>query len=287
MKRPLIAIVGPTASGKTGLAITIAKKYNGEIIAADSRTIYRHLDLGTAKPTILEQQTVPHWGLDLVEPDERYSAAHFQRYAASTIDAIRGRGHVPLLVGGTGLYINGVVYDYSFIKVDERKRAHLEDCSIEELKEHCNNNNIQLPENGKNKRHLIAQILRDGVKTTNQLRLEKDTYVVGITTDSDQLRQRIHQRSLLMLESGVLEETSKVASQYGREAPGLTGNIYQVSRQLLAGDISQADALERIVTLDWQLAKRQMTWFKRDPNIKWLQLDEAEHYIAGLLTSEQ
>ena len=111
---PLIAITGPTASGKTSVAIELARAYGGEIICADSRTIYKDMNIGTAKPTIDEQQGVPHWGIDMVEPGERYSAFDFQQYAFQKIAEIRHRGNIPMLVGGTGLYIDAVLFSYTF-----------------------------------------------------------------------------------------------------------------------------------------------------------------------------
>lgn len=114
VNEPLLAIVGPTASGKTGLAIRLAEKLDGEIICADSRTIYKYADVGTAKPTVEEQSRVPHWGLDLIEPNERYSAGAFQEYALGKIGEIRARGKTPLLVGGTGLYVDSVLFNFQF-----------------------------------------------------------------------------------------------------------------------------------------------------------------------------
>ena len=109
MNLPLIVILGPTASGKTGYAINLAQRIDGEIVCADSRTVYRGMDVGTAKPTKCEQEMVPHWGLDLAEPNERFTLYDFQQYAYTKIAEIRGRQHVPMLVGGTGLYIDSVI----------------------------------------------------------------------------------------------------------------------------------------------------------------------------------
>jgi tRNA dimethylallyltransferase len=111
---PLIVIVGPTASGKTSLAIDIAKQFGGEIICADSRTVYIGMDIGTAKPSRAEQAMVPHWALDLVEPGQRFTAADFKEYANKKIAEIRSRGNIPMIVGGTGLYVDGVIFDYKF-----------------------------------------------------------------------------------------------------------------------------------------------------------------------------
>jgi tRNA dimethylallyltransferase len=166
---PLIVIVGPTASGKTALAIELAQKYAGEIICADSRTLYKGMDIGTAKPTVEEQALVPHWGLDLVEPGEPFSAADFKRYALQKIDEIRARGHVPFLVGGTGLYVDGIVFDYQFGDTKNAKlRAKLEQKTIAELQVYCNENNIEMPENPQNKRYLIRAIEQVGINTTRQ-----------------------------------------------------------------------------------------------------------------------
>ena len=166
-------------------------------------------------------------------------------------------------------------------------RSQLEKQTIVALQRRCKSDNIQLPENYMNKRHLVSQILRQGEATKNTHSLEENVYIVGITTDSVLLKNRIQLRALKMLSSEILEETSSVVSRYGWEAPGLSGNIYRVIRRVLEGELSQDEAVNQVATLDWQLAKRQMTWFKRDPNIKWLQLDEVEHYIATILASEQ
>jgi tRNA dimethylallyltransferase len=127
-----VVVVGPTASGKTATALRIARELNGEIICADSRTVYKYMDIGTAKPTKEERAEIPHWGLDLVEPGQKFSAADFQRYALRKISEIRERGHLPILVGGTGLYIDGVIFDYQFGKPQPKVRRQLEALSLDE-----------------------------------------------------------------------------------------------------------------------------------------------------------
>src|SRR5690606_33063041 len=146
-KLPLVVIAGPTASGKTALAIELAERFGGEIICADSRTIYKGMDVGTAKPGVDEQAQIPHWGLDLVEPGDRFTAADFKEYALQKINEIRARGHVPFLVGGTGLYVDAVLFDYQFsAPANEHERAKLEQMTIERLHDYCEYNNIILPE---------------------------------------------------------------------------------------------------------------------------------------------
>ena len=134
MTPPLVVIAGPTASGKTGLAISVAERFNGEIICADSRTIYRGMDVGTAKPTTDDRARVPHWGVDLVDPGDRFTAADFKEYANTKIADIRNRQKIPFLVGGTGLYIDSVIFDFQFgISPDEQVRYELEQMNVEQL----------------------------------------------------------------------------------------------------------------------------------------------------------
>lgn len=284
---PLIVIAGPTASGKTALAIKLAQRYDGEIICADSRTIYKGMDIGTAKPSIQEQAMVPHWGLDLVEPGERFSAADFKAYTVQKIAEIRARGHVPFLVGGTGLYTDSVIFDYQFgTKADDERRLQLQKMTIEELQNYCDKNNIEIPENDKNKRYLIRAIEQNGINTTRLSKPIDNIFIVGITTEKEILRTRIVARSEQLFEQGVIEEASKLAAKYGWENEAMTGNIYPLCRQYLAGELTIQEMKQKFVTLDWRLAKRQLTWLRRNPYIRWCDLDAAEQQISSVLAPE-
>jgi tRNA dimethylallyltransferase len=284
---PLVVVVGPTASGKTGLAIKLAKEFNGEIISADSRAIYRGLDIGTAKPSVEEQQGIPHWGIDLVNPGERFTAADFQLYARIKIAEIRARGHVPFLVGGTGLYIDAVVYNFEFPKAgnDEARRTEFDKLSIEALHKYCADNNIGLPENKQNKRYVVANILRAGSPPKRLTQPISNTVIVGITTDKLELHQRISERSQHIFTDAAIAEALAVASKCGWGSEAMTGNIYPLIRQYLAGELSHEAAIERFIILDRQLAKRQLVWLRRSEHITWLPLGEAHTYIARLLVS--
>ena len=152
---PLIVITGPTGSGKTGLAIELAEKWGGEIVCADSRTVYKGMDIGTAKPTIEERARVPHHLLDIIEPNERFTVHDFQQFARKAIVEIRTRGHIPFLVGGTGLYIDSVVLDYEFPEDDAELREYLSVKSIGELHSMIKSQHIAIPQNDQNKRHLV------------------------------------------------------------------------------------------------------------------------------------
>lgn len=279
-----IFIVGPTASGKTALAIAIAKKYNGEIICADSRTIYRGLDIGTAKPTKDEQCGIKHYGLDLVNPDETFSAAEFAKNSRVWMEDIKNRGKIPIIVGGTGLYIDAIYYGYSFVdKADLSFRQELDKLSIEELQSMIGKNGYEMPENYKNKRYLIRTIERAGSKGFSKMP-DKNSIIIGIYPGKEVLVDRINKRAKIMFESGVMEECEWLFGNYGYDAPGGSGNIYRAIAPHFQQGISTKECLENFNALDRKLAKRQMTWFKRNKDIKWFENGaEAERYIGSIL----
>lgn len=266
---PLIAIVGPTGSGKSALAMRVARKYKGEVIAADSRTVYRGLDIGTAKPTLKDRQMVPHHLIDIRGPDEPFSAAEFKMLAHEAIVGIHARGRLPIMVGGSGLYVDAVLFDYHFgPAANPTQRERLDSLSVEGLQDYCRENNIELPINKQNKRHLIRTIELGGL-LRQEKRLRDDTLVVGITSSRDILRQRIEDRARHMLASGVLEEVATMGAAYHWQGEALKGNIYRIFRQVIEGRESVANATQDFVRSDMALAKRQMTWFKRNPFIHW------------------
>lgn len=287
-KLPLIVIVGPTASGKTGLAVELAEQYGGEIICADSRTVYRGMDLGTAKPSYDEQLRVPHWGINLVEPDVRYSVGQFQQYAKQKIVDIRKRGKIPLLVGGTGLYVDSVIFDYNFPQPPSPEmRKALELLSKEELYKYCIENNVELPENDKNKRHIIQHALKKDTVTTRNDTIDEMTYVVGIATNKRTLRSRISLRTEHMFEHGVVDESIMLGKKYGWGSEAMRANVYRAVKPYLENAANIEEAKEKNTTLDMQLVKRQMTWFRRNPFIEWCQLEEAKAYVASVLARRQ
>lgn len=279
---PLVVIVGPTASGKTGLAVRIAKEFNGEVISADSRAIYKELTIGTAKPLLDEQQGIPHWGIDLVLPGERFTVADFKAYALQKINEIRARGHVPILAGGTGLYIDAVLYDFEFSSVvdDTIRRDELMQMPLEGLYRHCAEHNIELPENSKNKRHVVNSILRKGQTLKRRHKLDNNTVVVGIATEKEILHHRIEQRADVIITSETLNEAMRAADKYGWDNEAMTGNVYPLIHQYLDGELTMDELKQKFITSDWHLAKRQLTWFRRNEHIQWLQLGDAYTYLA-------
>ncbi len=286
MMYPLIVIVGPTASGKTALAVKLAKQFNGEIICADSRTIYRDMDIGTAKPSREDQLAVPHWGIDIAQPGDQFSAADFKNYADIKINEIRARGHIPFLVGGTGLYIDAVIFDYKFgVRADNTLREQLNKLTLDELHIYCNKNNILLPENEKNKRYVIRAIERDGSGERRRIEPISTSIIVGIATEREVLRTRIRDRTEQLFQNGVVEEAIMLGKKYGWSSEAMTGNIYPLVYQFTQGAMSLVDIKNKFTTLDWRLAKRQLTWLKRNPYIKWNNLRDTEHYLLDLLAS--
>ena len=281
---PLIVIAGPTASGKSGVAIEIAEQYGGEIISADSRTIFKGMDIGTAKPSKADQARVPHWGLDIVKPGEAFSAADFKAYAVQKIAEIRSRGHLPIMVGGTGLYIDAVIFDYEFgPAADPVLRAKLEEMTLEDLYKYCIQHNITLPENDKNKRYVIRAI---ELKSTSAKRLDqpiKNCIIVGIATERDVLRERINLRAEQLFDDGVVDEAKTLGDMYGWESEAMTGNIYRLAHAYLDKLITEDELKYRNQNADWQLAKRQLTWLKRNQFIEWLPLEQVKNYIGTRL----
>jgi tRNA dimethylallyltransferase len=284
---PLVVVVGPTASGKSATALRIAMEFGGEIICADSRTVYKNMDIGTAKPSAEDQAKVPHWGLDLVVPGEVFTAADFKKYALQKIDEIRARGHIPMLVGGTGLYVDGVIFDYEFGKPQPELRKKLEALSDEDLKEYCYNNNVELPENANNRRYVIRAIEQKNINNKRVHEPIPHTIIVGITTNKDELRQRIEARAEQLFENGMVSEAKKVGEMYGWNSEAMTGNIYKLVKQFLDGELTETQLKQKNITADWRLAKRQITWLKRNPYIHWLQLDDAYSYLKKELTPSQ
>ena len=296
MELPLIVILGPTASGKTAYAIQLARLIGGEVICADSRTVYRGMDIGTAKPTEPERAGVLHWGLDLIEPDQRYSLYDFQRYATAKIAEIRQRQHLPLLVGGSGLYINSVIYDYRLAggDYDPTTRAELEKLPPDELRQLAIRRGTKLPRDLDNKRRLIRSLETGGV-SNNCGYLSRQTIVIGIAVDKEKLSQRINERAEQMLERGLVDETERLIARYGMVEP-LRRNAYGVVAKYLTGQIYEAELIEQIGTKDRQLAKKQLTWW-RNPrwasDIMWRTLPELTNQLnnrsgvpAGQVTGE-
>ncbi len=284
--KKLVVIVGQTATGKSEVAMELAERFGGEIICADSRTVYRGMDIGTAKPSFAERKRVRHHCLDMVNPNQTFSAYDFQKCATSTIAEIRGRGNIPFVVGGTGLYVNGLLYGYQFDqKIDRTTRANLEQKPIEELQKIAMTRGIDETYGSfSNRRHLSGAILRQK-KALQKKQLLPNVFIGAIRCDRDVLRDRIDRRVEAMLADGLVGEVRNLVDEFGPGAPGLAAPMYKPFTEHILGNSSLEEATERAKLNDSQLAKRQLTWFKRDQNIQWVQsVEQLKKEITLYLT---
>jgi len=281
---PLVAIVGETASGKSALAMRLAEVFDGEIICADSRTIYKGMDIGTAKPTAADRALIPHHVLDVVTPDQRFSAADFKLQAEAAIADIQSRGKLPIMVGGTGLYVDAVLYNFSFREAaDPSERARLEKLSVEELQQALAGKDIPLPNNPQNPRHLIRALEANGQSAERQV-LRGKTLVLGLKVDKDILEKRIEKRIDDMITTGLIPEVKSMAAKYSWEAPGLQTIGYREFRDFLSGKNTLEEAALRLKQSTKRFAKRQRTWFKRSPDIQWIDgFEQAKEQVQNLL----
>lgn len=266
---PLIVIVGETASGKTAAGVKLAQQIDGEIICADSRTIYKGMDIGTATPTSDEQGGVAHHLLNIVEPDKRYSAAEFQKDADRLITDIWARGKFPIIVGGTGLYVDSILFGLTFGPIDTEKRHKLEAMELSGLLKLADREDIWLGGiNRENRRHVARAIERGGqIKDTYSLR--KNTLVLGIVLDRTTLRTRVRRRIEQMFESGLVGETETLVEHYNLadDAPHTT--VYKEVKNYTNGQKSLEGVKEYLERKHMDIAKRQRTWFKRNKHIQW------------------
>jgi tRNA dimethylallyltransferase len=266
----LLIIVGETASGKTALALKLAQELNGEIICADSWTVRRSADIGTAKPSKEEQALVPHHLLDIVGPDEDFTAAVFKRLANQSILDISSRGKLPIMVGGTGLYIDGVIYDYGFLPAGDRAdRAELNKLSISDLLARVEDLKIELGDvDTRNKRRLIRLIETGGEQPTSQ-KMRANTLIIGLKTEPAVLEKNIVKRVDGMLSAGLEGEVKGLADDYGWDCETLKGVGYSQWRDYFLGTQNLPETRQKIIKASLDLAKRQRTWFKRNKSIQW------------------
>jgi tRNA dimethylallyltransferase len=283
----IIAIIGPTASGKSGLALRLAQKYDGEIIAADSRTIYRGMDIGTAKPTLADQAHVAHHQIDLIDPDQSYSAAQFRSAAEAKIKAIVGRGHLPIVVGGTGLYVYGLLYDYHFpAGANNDLRRELEGLPLSELVDRLRREDPETAEqiDLKNPRRVVRAIETVGQTPQSEMRLKSNILLIGLRPPEEQMNKQIAQRTRAMFEAGLIAEVEVLVAKYGPDLEALRSPGYAEIIDFLAGRVDRQQAEELINLHTRQLVRRQLTWFKRNPEIKWFETPaEAEVAVAAFL----
>lgn len=284
MTNKVIFILGPTASGKTSVAIELAKRIGGEIISADSRAFYTGMDIATAKPSIKERQGIKHWGIDLINPGKKYSIAEFKVYCEEKIADIKSRGLVPIVVGGSGLYVDSVIFNYD-LKSRKPKEddvdAKLQKLSVFELQELIKKKGIGFPENYKNKRYLIRWLENDGKMGEDRDEINPDYLVFGVYTKRDELKERIKLRIDKLFNQELIDEYINLNNAYPGALESITTNYYPIIKRYLNKEIDLNEAKELAYYADWHLAKRQLTWLKRNKYIKWYKKDEIVDQIGA------
>lgn len=281
-----VFIVGTTASGKTATALKVAKELDGEIICADSQTLRKDLDIGTAKPTPQEQKLVKHHMLDLIDPYERFSVAEFKRQAQVVIADIQKRSKLPIIVGGTGLYIDALFYDYD-LKNSSEDRALYEEMSIDKLQQLIKERGFEMPENKQNPRHLVGVIARGG-KTSENKQPVNGARIYGIVRPDEDIKKRISLRIEKMFENGLVDEVKEIVKKYGNPPNKLDAICYPIVQKYLDRELTLTETKELFKRADWQYARRQKAWFKRNKFIQWYksELATAEAIIKDIKQSE-
>ena len=270
--KPLIVIVGPTASGKSDLAIKLALKFNGEIVSADSWNVYQEFNIGTAKPTYEQQELVAHHLVDVAKPENGFSAAEFKKLATTALNDIYSRRKLPIVVGGTGLYVDSLIYDYSFLPAGEPgERSRLNNMNLDELLSLAKTRGIDTSSiDERNKRRVIRLIENRGIKPSRK-ELRPDTLLIGISIDKSKLRQRLHDRTLKMLDDGLVNEVRHLTNKYGWDIEPMKGIGYRELKDYLTKNNENLDSvIQKIINDSVALAKKQTTWFKRNNSIQWV-----------------
>lgn len=298
--RPLVAVLGPTAVGKTALALSLARHLPVEVVSADSRQVYRGMDIGTAKPSRLEQQEIRHWLLDVVEPDEPFSLAQYQRLAYQAIEDVHSRGRLPLLVGGTGLYVRAVLDGLCIPEVapDASLRGALQRQAEQEgyLALHARLRKLDPAAAERIDARNVRRVIRalEVCYTLGRPISAAQTAVpppyrqlrVGLTLPRDRLYQRIDRRIDAMLEAGLVAEVQGLlAKGYDCDLPSMSGLGYRQVGQHLRGEVSLAEAVALIRRDTRRFVRQQNTWFRADdPAIEWFDASgDLERTVAARL----
>lgn len=286
--RKAVVIVGPTAVGKTALSIVLAKAYEGEVISADSRQVYRGLDIGSGKVTKEEMEGVPHHLLDVADPTDRFTAQEYAALGRKALEDILSRDKLPLIVGGTGFYIDALlgITPLSHVPPNDALREALETLSLEELQERLKKNDPERFEtiDIKNRVRLIRAIeISEGVPNENTLPSMEhvETLWLGLTLPGDVIKGNIEKRLQARLAIGMLDE-AKTLLENGIPLERLDelGLEYRFMARHLNGDISQEEMEQLIVSESIKYAKRQMTWFKRNKDIVWIEPNKKERALG-------
>ncbi|WP_335871755.1 tRNA (adenosine(37)-N6)-dimethylallyltransferase MiaA [Bacillus sp. 2205SS5-2] len=307
-KENVIVLIGPTAVGKTELSLQLAKKFRGEIISGDSMQIYRRMDIGTAKISPQEMQVVPHHLIDIKNPEEDFSAAEFQQRVRGKMNEVKARGFLPMIVGGTGLYIQSVLYDYQFTEAegDEEYRLQLEKRiaaeGVEQLfhelewidpisAEKIHPNNTRRVIRALEIFHLTGKTMAE-YQAEQQHELLYDATIIGLTMDRDQLYERINRRVDIMMQQGLLQEVKKLYDEGIRNVQSIQAIGYKELYDYFDGKCSLEEAVSLLKQNSRRYAKRQLTWFRNKMDVHWFdvtslseleKIERISQFVAGKL----
>ncbi|HEK9102285.1 tRNA (adenosine(37)-N6)-dimethylallyltransferase MiaA [Bacillus pfraonensis] len=304
-REKVAVIIGPTAVGKTKLSIDLAKALNGEIISGDSMQIYCTMDIGTAKVTTEEMDGIPHYMIDIKNPEDSFSVAEFQELVRGHIREITERGKLPIIVGGTGLYIQSVLYDYQFTDEagDPVYREKLEKLATEHGVEYVHKKLQSVDPESANRIHEnnVRRVIRaleifhtTGQKMSDQLEKQEnkllyDVSLIGLTMDREMLYDRINLRVNLMVEQGLLQEVKALYESGVRDCQSIQAIGYKELYSYFEGQVSLEEAIAQLKTNSRRYAKRQLTWFRNKMDVSWFDVTEGEktaeilRYIEGKL----
>jgi len=294
----LIVILGPTASGKSNLAVKLTKKFSGEIVSADSRQIYQEMNIGTAKASLEQRKLIPHHLIDIVNPDENFTLSDYKKMTIEKINDIHSRGKIPFLVGGTGLYISAIIDNLNIPEVapDQKLREELEKKEIKDLQKELK---ILDPDFYKkidlnNRRRLIRaiEVCRIANKPFSSLREKGKTLFnilrIGVDVPREKLNEKINKRIDEMRKNGLEKEVKNLSKKYSWDLLSMSGIGYQEFRSYVERDKNSPEELDKIFEEikkhTRQYAKKQMTWFRRDRNIQWISdYDKTELLVNNFL----
>lgn len=278
-KNKVIAVVGATASGKTAYAVELARRINGEIISADSRLVYKGLDIGTAKPDMDERLGIPHYMIDIVEPEVDYSVGLYANEARNIIEDIISRGKTPVIAGGTGLYFRILLENYDLPKInpDYELRETLSKLSFAELYEMLVNLDAEaaklVVQNDKRRAIRFIEIVKlTGSPVSEARGLKEPEFEVewiGLNYPREELYDRINRRVDLMIEQGLVDETKNLLAKHGRINNIINTIGYREITSYLDGELTLEEAKDKLKQNTRNYAKRQLTWFRKNPDIKW------------------
>jgi tRNA dimethylallyltransferase len=298
-KQKVLVIIGPTAVGKTKLSIELAKRLNGEIISGDSMQIYKKMDIGTAKITTEEMEGIPHHLIDIKDPAESFSVAEFQELVRAKITEISNRGKLAIIVGGTGLYIQAVIYDYQFstapadgtlrLRLEERARAIGKEALHHELTRIDPKSASQIHPNNIRRVIRALEIYYSTGKTMSETQKDQQpetlyqTALIGLIMDREKLYERINSRVEIMVEQGLVAEVKQLYDQGLRDCQSIQAIGYKEIYDYLDGFVSLEEAIDNLKKNSRHYAKRQLTWFRNKMDVQWFDITDADDLAKKII----